>query len=328
MKFKSLTKLAMSGVALAAAATTLGASTYAWYVINPTATVTGVEASTAANGSTSILVSKDGSNFSGKIKFGAADWGGTGTAYSAYNKKPTDGFIPVRPKGATDLSEFYNATESVKTEPTAATEYMTFSVWVKAGASGAVTAKLSAVNNTESMPTQYAYQSVTSTITATQSFKVDAINALRTAVFVDDDDSNGPGAPVQTDLEQVYETDKIAYTPAYDSALRYTSLGDVTDSTKLSGTTVFINDNGTTTTSDNLSGAHLYYAQVMNELPPTTGDTATVTSATNITNVTLATANTAVKLTFVIWLEGGDDLCFDACGGQNFEFGLRFDAAQ
>ena len=199
-----------------------------------------------------------------------------------------------------------------------------------------VSVKLSAVNNTgitseqttAVLPTQYAYQSVTSTITATQSFTVDAINALRTAVFVDDDDSTAPGNPVADDLEQVYETDKIAYTPAYDSSARYTSLGQVTDTTKLSGTTVFINDNGTTSTSDNLSGAHLYYAQVMNEWPPTTEDTATVTAATNITNVTLAQANTAVKLTFVIWLEGGDDLCFDACGGQSFEFGLRFDAAQ
>ena len=273
MKFKGLTKLAMSGVALAAVAATLGTSTYAWYVINPTATVTGVEASTAANGSTSILVSKDGSNFSGKIKFGAADWNGSGTAYAAYNKKVTDGFVPVRPKGATDLSAFYDATNSTKSDPTASSAYMQFSVWVKAGASGAVSVKLSAVNNTgitseqttAVLPTQYAYQSVTSTITATQSFTVDAINALRTAVFVDDDDSTAPGNPVADDLEQVYETDKIAYTPAYDSSARYTSLGQVTDTTKLSGTTVFINDNGTTSTSDNLSGAHLYYAQVMNE---------------------------------------------------------------
>ncbi|MCR5349875.1 MAG: hypothetical protein K6E20_02680 [Acholeplasmatales bacterium] len=321
MKFKGLTKLAMSGVALAAVAATLGTSTYAWYVINPTATVTGVEAATESNGATSILVSKDGSNFSGAINFGAADWNGNGTAWQANNRKSD--FVPVKPKGATDLSEFYTADEAAKTEPTASTAFMKFNVWVKAGAAGEVAAKLSVVNKTgitstqttAVLPTQYAYQQVTSSITATQSFKVDAVNALRTAVYENDV------------LKKVYETDKIAYTPEYDASSKYTSLGQVTDTTKMSGTTKYIGADGTETESATLYGAHLYYAQVMNKAPITTSDTATVSDATNIDNVTIATANVAVKLTFVIWLEGGDDLCFDACGGQQFDFALRFDAA-
>ena len=327
MKFKSLTKLAMSGVALAAAATTLGASTYAWYVVNPTANVTNINASTASAGDTSILVSKNGETFAGKVAFGEADYNGNGATYTESNVN--NPFVPVRPKGATDLTAFYDASVEDITASTATTSnaYLKFSVWVKAAsANKTVSVKLSAVNNTgvtssqatAVLPTQYAYQDVTSTITAQNSFTVDAINALRTAVIVNDDTTSG---------QTVYETDKIALTTAYNAATRYSSLGDVTDSTKLTNATAtIVNDQGEEATITGLSGAHLYYTQVMSETPVTMNDTATVTNATAISNITLGAANVATKLTFIIWLEGGDDLCFDACGGQNFQFGLQFDA--
>ena len=56
MKLKGLTKLALSGVALAAVAATLGTSTYAWYVSNSTATVSGLSGSTASASSGNLLV--------------------------------------------------------------------------------------------------------------------------------------------------------------------------------------------------------------------------------------------------------------------------------
>jgi hypothetical protein len=323
MKFKGLTKLAMSGVALAAVAATLGTSTYAWYVVNPTANVTNVQASTANAGDTSILVSKDGSNFSGKIAFGANDFNGSGVF--ANNNRAA--FVPVRPIEKVDGTAFYtgDVLDADATTSNTSNAYLKFSVWVKAAKAGDVSVKLSATNTTgvdashttATLPTQYAYQDVTSSITATNTFTVDAINALRTAVFID-------AATTAT----VYETDKIAYQSNYSADSKYStlSLGQVNDTTKKTGTATLIDADGVTSTSESLKGAHLYYAQVMTELPVTTTDNVTVTSATNISDVTLAAANTAVKLTFVVWLEGGDDLCFDACGGQTFEFGLQFDA--
>ena len=84
MKFKGLTKLAMSGVALAAVAATLGTSTYAWYVTNSTATASNIIANTQATSSSNLLISKDGTNFSSKFAFTAADFnGGEAGGYAA-----------------------------------------------------------------------------------------------------------------------------------------------------------------------------------------------------------------------------------------------------
>ncbi len=59
MKLKGLTKLALSGVALAAVAATLGTSTYAWYVTNAKATVDGVQGASKAIGAGSIFVAQN-----------------------------------------------------------------------------------------------------------------------------------------------------------------------------------------------------------------------------------------------------------------------------
>ena len=318
MKIKSLTKLAMSGVALAAVAATLGTSTYAWYVINPVANVTNIEASTEANGSTSILVSKDGSNFSGKVAFGDNDFISGNKPGNVRNN-----FVPVTTATGRTFYDMDNYKKVLASDSTATTSsaYLKFSVWVKAGATGNIDVQLSAVNkDASSLPTQYAYQDVSTTKTATSSFTVDAMQALRTAVVVDD----------STNVTTVYDTLKIAYTSDYNASNKYAKSipGDINDTTKIKDGTAQISDGaGGLTTSSKLSGAHLYFAQVMAEAPVTTADVATVSEADEITDVTIETANVAVKLTFYIWLEGGDDLCFDACGGQDFEFGLQFKAS-
>ncbi len=59
MKIKGLTKLALSGVALAAVAATLGTSTYAWYVTNSTATAKGASGMASANGGGSVLLAQN-----------------------------------------------------------------------------------------------------------------------------------------------------------------------------------------------------------------------------------------------------------------------------
>ena len=50
MKKSRITKLALSGAAVAALAATFSTSTYAWYVSNKTANVTAVAGSTASSG--------------------------------------------------------------------------------------------------------------------------------------------------------------------------------------------------------------------------------------------------------------------------------------
>ena len=59
MKLKGLTKLALSGAALAAVAATLGTSTYAWYVTNAKAKVDGINGASQAIGGDTILVAEN-----------------------------------------------------------------------------------------------------------------------------------------------------------------------------------------------------------------------------------------------------------------------------
>lgn len=62
MKNKFLGKLILSGAALAACATTLVTSTYAWYTSNTEVTASGVEGESSANGDSLLLISTTGEN--------------------------------------------------------------------------------------------------------------------------------------------------------------------------------------------------------------------------------------------------------------------------
>lgn len=62
MKNKFLGKLILSGAALAACATTLVTSTYAWYTSNTEVTASGVEGESSANGDSLLLISTTGAN--------------------------------------------------------------------------------------------------------------------------------------------------------------------------------------------------------------------------------------------------------------------------
>ncbi len=74
---KNLTKLALSGAALAAVAATLGTSTYAWYTTNPTVSANNIVAGTSDTGSSSIFISKTQTGkkaWSSKVELTADDF--------------------------------------------------------------------------------------------------------------------------------------------------------------------------------------------------------------------------------------------------------------
>jgi hypothetical protein len=71
MKLKSLRKLALSGVALAAAATTLGTSTFAWYITNSTATASGVEGTVQAGAGGNVLLAQNATGSSAVSETGS-----------------------------------------------------------------------------------------------------------------------------------------------------------------------------------------------------------------------------------------------------------------
>jgi hypothetical protein len=320
MKFKGLTKLAMSGVALAAVAATLGTSTYAWYVTNSTATATNIQASTKKSDGSNLLVSLDGSNFSSKVVFTSENYdvrnyitGNNGDAL----------LTPVTVDGSSFSGNFITYDE--KLSSSSSSSYVKFHLWVKASENiSSVTTTLTADNTTESLPTQKAYYKAgSSAITAGQTFTVDAMQALRTAIVVNAEsgataESNASAATITSSNVTVYDTLKIAKNA--DNTSAYSPLGSVT---AVEASEVNYVDASGASQKVTLTGAHAYYTAVMAQQPAKVEDSVTVSSSTTIANMSLS-ADIAVRLDFYIWLEGSDTFCFDACGGQTFNFGLIF----
>lgn len=287
MKFKSLTKLAMSGVALAAVATTLGASTYAWYVTNSKATASNIEASTRDNDGSNLLVSKDGSNFSSKVVFNTDD--------AAYLNRGV-----LDPVTTTDTTSFIEYDENQSS--TTSSKYVQVEYWLKSSENVTCKTTLAVENNTTTLPVQKVYFQTGGVTTNTIS--VDAVTALRTSFKVDD------AAAV------IYQTDAVAKQADFETAYAVKA-GSFTS---VASATVQIDDEDGGDTAYTATGAHAYYGAVMRMAAPKESDSSVTTPIANIS----LTADTAVHVVMTIWLEGSDTLCFDACGGQQFTFALQF----
>ncbi len=315
MKIKSLTKLAMSGVALAAVAATLGTSTYAWYVTNSTASATNIQASTKKSDGSNLLVSLDGSNFSSKVVF-------TSDNYDVRNYTGSDALLtPVTTAGSTFTGDFITYDDKLATSTSSS--YVRFHLWVKASENiSTVTTTLTAENTTESLPTQKAYYKAgSSAITAGQTFTVDAMQALRTAIVTTTESGTSVTATsdvtVSSANSKVYDT--LAIAKNADNTSAYSPLGTVK---AVEDSEVNYVDASGASQKVTLTGAHAYYTAVMAQRPGKTADSVSVVSD-KIADMAL-TADVAVRLDFFIWLEGSDTFCFDACGGQQFNFGLIF----
>jgi len=74
---KGLSKLILSGAAVAAVAATLGTSTYAWYTTNPTVNANNIVGASSDTGASSIFISKDSGSpksWSQTVTFAASDF--------------------------------------------------------------------------------------------------------------------------------------------------------------------------------------------------------------------------------------------------------------
>ena len=68
--------------------------------------------------------------------------------------------------------------------------------------------------------------------------------------------------------------------------------------------------------------AHDYYTHLVGALP--TGFDSPVDTTTTWTTLTVGT--TRQKLTWTVFLDGGDEDCWNSCGGQTFDISLSFQA--
>lgn len=319
---KKLTrKLFLSVAALAVCAATLVSTTFAWYVSNSEATVSGVTGATAG-------AATEGNLMVAQVAIAAADgtitesgnWGNKLTSVSASslpdlspvtkddetkNMVPTSNATGWHDVEGLPVAEFddTNLTTSV------AYGYFAFGIWstektkinldlgVSNTTSGALTTQT--LYNTAGQPTAKAATGTPSAkVGLNEAFTMDAVQALRVEILT----APLTGANLlTTDFTSLGVMDAASFLKS-DLSAAY-----ATDTTKFA------------TGGD----ANAYYAAVAGTAP--VGGTAAKDEVADIANITLA-KNTKTVVLVRYWLEGTDEQCFDSCVAQSFAFNFGFEA--
>jgi len=326
MKLKGLTKLALSGVALAAVAATLGTSTYAWYVSNTTATVGGANGSTAGAETVGSLYAATNAmyaegSWSNKITLAAGtDYTSNAlmpvtkitsdktTAYNTARKLADSTASDVTPSSSTGFVDKEAAEMKV-----ADGAYLEFSYWLvsRGGNNVKVTPSLTISNTTTDFTsTQKAYSG--SYLPGTglvlgNTFKVDAVRALRVEITNSATvSSSSASASTAASTQTTYLADRDF--EAYTSPTDFTAPEDG-DANRYYDSIV--------------NGVNLYGCGALG-----TGAknccVSEVEGAANKWGAFWLAPETPTQLTFKIWLEGTDKDCFDSCIGQKFSFDFTF----
>ena len=328
MKKSRIAKLALMGASITALAATLTTSTYAWYVSNQKADVTASTGSTAAASSAgSISLSTTGSygefyksitlgNFSGGLKPVGTTTGNT------FNT------LTVADTTATATGAAVVGTVGYGAENGNTAEVYCYQFFILADANVTVTPTIKVTNKTTDYPTQTNLgadlgEGATNVggVSKGQLFSVNALNAL------------------------TMTTQSTAATTAYGASFTWAS------ATKAAASSVTGNQLSTDglTTQNSVGnviktfndvkwdaatvgnplatgGAQAYYHEI-------TGNTLSGTAATTAYAPTAmdATFNVdkdqVVLLTYYLFLDGADPLCFNACEKQNLSVEFSFQAA-
>ncbi|MCR5349582.1 MAG: hypothetical protein K6E20_01175 [Acholeplasmatales bacterium] len=310
MKAKRLTKLALSGVALAAVAATLGTSTYAWYVTNSTATASGVQGTANAGGAGNVLVAQASTAdtkvnghgaFVQNLTFDTTNYTSTTTA---------SGLNPVSPATASVASDASPSTVSGVASITADTVWVDkdgltveggssidFDIWVLSTSKTTVNLTYTISNTTATGDVKkqlaYANTGLPTNVSQGNSFAANIVDALRMSVVAE-------GASITNGTST---TTNIIYDVAASASATSSTYGSYTTG----------------------GSANEYLVAVLGEQVVKTGPT-TVSQTTKNIPLTVV-ANAEAKLSFKIWLEGTDDQCFDSCAGQTFAINFSFTGA-
>jgi len=316
---KNLTKLALSGVALAAVAATLGTSTYAWYTTNPTVNANNIVGASSDTGSSSIFINKD-HLVDGKVGGKNPVWSSTVTFAGSEFNLATGKLIPVQPTDTTGT--FQTAKPKNATELTVATananDVIKFELNFKgskiASTADAINVYLKSITIKNTTPTALPQ----------------ADNLLYGQKYVDAADAN---------KEKDYTADQVGvannagvYSVDFVKALgmQIDAADGNTDQTF--ALAPYQDEDNSTVAAENVptatAHAHDYYNAVM-DLDYTAGMISTGKALTGaLAKQPIATLNrdgvTASTVTFYIYLNGWNDFCYDACQGQNFSINMSF----
>jgi len=318
-------KLILSCAALAAVATTAVSTTFAWYTNNTEVTAKGVSGTTLTADQSVLMISKDDYNWGSKVQLNI----------SSLN------LVPVQNASGT-FTKWTQANNAADASATANTDYLTFDLYFKSGTTDSLNVyikQFNLVNTTAAsgLPSKIKLNKIGLPISET-TYTVDMFRALT------------------IDQNAFTTTEKLTENEDLPSATANSTYTKVWDCQSLAGTDSL--SGLSAGTQDGNYDAHRYYNAVKGLETNTTSDTAddpidTTKTNSETTRADLAntsangyeatswklgetgagstvatTASSVLKITFVIYLDGWDKACFDACQGQSFTLDMEFTATK
>lgn len=297
MKKRSLiTKLALSGVALAATAATLATSTYAWYTSNTSVDASNVIAGSADSGDSSILISTTGTGgWSQSVKY-------------AENAFASVGLIPLQIQEDGSLKKFGSSTEIGASA--GEKEYLEFTLYFKTS------------KTTDNVPLYL------KSMTIVNSAELPKQDNLLNGADVKDIGNKELGITKTSDVYTKNIVNALAYTiTTGESETTYgkdkTSFEKVTNTTAYKPASTWISSS-CTEEEGGATNAHSYYEQVMGTALDASLKKDDLGSGAEKLIACLNANGTKASVTFRFYLNGNDVDCFDACKGQTFSVALSF----
>lgn len=277
-------KLVLSGLALAATAATLSTSTYAWYVANDTAKVTGANtATTGGEVGGNLLVAAN------KVVEG------NDTADTYSNKADIANGLAKITLDPVHMLADGTFVDDAKEAVDEADACQVFKFWVLSSEKTTIYISTTATNITETdkivQQTSFNASHSAGSTAVNSKFYVDAANSLRYSVQI------GEGATAKYYDHEKFTTSYTAYTAA-----------DATKEIAESGLKAPVTG----------GNAHDYYNAILGEPAPYLTDEVSIETA-ELTEFTVE-KGVETLITIKVWLEGADTDCFDSCRGQKFSY--------
>ena len=319
-------KLILSCAALAAVATTAFSTTYAWYTSNDTVTATGLTAKTETDGSDSLQISSDGSNWKTTIDLSTVI-----NTDALKLLKPVERTAATNAVGTFKLQNGDGTTNPVSdTSAAAGTGIVQFVLYFRnvSSATSAVYLNAATYSNTTGITTSQttpvlpntkliADLNANYTTAANTSYSIDILRALDFEIAVETGTVK-EGQPV-VDAKVATTAEGSGYTGVSAEAynLEQTSYSDTVAATNF-GTWDALDYYNTV---KGLTGADAATRPTDYAEPATKLESIANKEAGKLADTTPLTV---VKTTWTLYLDGWDKACFDAVKAQSVKFDFTF----
>jgi len=325
-------KLILSCAALAAVATTAVSTTFAWYTQNTEVTAKGVSGTTQTSDQSVLMISKDNYNWGSKVNLSLSSLA----------------LVPVQNASGT-FTKWDQATNAPTVTATANTDYLTFDLYFKSGTTDSLNVYIKQFNlvnttltsenglpskiklNKEGLP----ITTTTYTVNMFRALTIDQ-NAFTTKEKLTEN-ANAPATTAVTANTKVWDCQSLVPTTGDNvDSLAGLSAGTAAanyDAHRYYNAVKGLETNTTEATDDDPIDVTKTNSETTRaDLPNTSEEGYDATTwklgETGAGSIVATTASDVLKITFVIYLDGWDKACFDACQGQSFTLDMEFSATK